>query len=378
MGAAYALGFVAGCLVVPGLLARVGHIRTFAALAAFAAVAVLTASLWIAAGPWVALRAIAGFCAAGTGLVIESWLNERAAQEHRATVMGAYMIVNLAAGVVGQSAVGAIGAITTAPFVVAAMLLTLSLVPTALSTGPVPVPPPAIRLRPAELFRLSPLAALGCLAIGLVNGAFGTLGPVYFQETGFGTGETAALMSAVLLGGALLQLPIGRLSDRADRRYVLTALAVGAAAAAWAFDALNAGALDAALPLAFVMGGFIHTMYAVTVAHANDHAAPGTFVETSGGLLLLFGLGAIAGPILGGAAMGFFGPGALMLFMGVVHTGLAALALLRMLARKAPAREAFEPLAGDAMSAAAAAALDPRAEGADGDAPVPAAAVPAH
>ncbi|MCB1884717.1 MAG: MFS transporter [Geminicoccaceae bacterium] len=364
MGAAHAVGFIGGCLAVPGLLARVGHIRTFAAVAALAACAALASALFVHPFAWVGLRALTGFCFAGAGMIVESWLNDRAGNEGRGSVLGAYMIVNLAAGMSGQLVLPLFGALGTGPFILVAMLLALALVPTALSTGPAPAPPRTARLRPVVLFRVSPLAALGCLAIGLVNGAFGTLGAVFFQEAGFDLPATALLMSTALLGGAALQMPLGWLSDRIDRRVVLVAVALGAALMSWTLDVVRPHGLAQALPLLFLLGGCLHSMYALAVAHANDHAAPGAFVETAGGLLLLFGVGCVIGPLASSLLMEIVRPGALLGFMGVVHLTLAAFAILRLKARAAPATGgAFEPLSREGTTAAA--ALDPRADEAE-------------
>jgi MFS family permease len=261
-------------------------------------------------------------------------------------------------------------------FVAAAMLFSLALLPTSLSTRPAPAPVRRAHLDLAGLFTLSPLGAAACLAVGAVNGAFTTLGAVFLTAAGYGVAEVALLMSAALIGGAVIQVPLGRLSDRLDRRWMLAATAAAAAALATLLDAWRPSDLAAALAVLFLLGGAVFSLYGLAVAHANDRAAPEAFVETAGGLLLLFGIGSIAGPLAASAAMGVVRPGVLLTFMTCVHLGLALYALWRIL--RAPAvpraeREHFAAMTGNATPGAV--ALDPRAnEPAIGSAPVPIAA----
>lgn len=362
LGAAYAAGFVAGCLTVPRIVAAVGHIRTFAVMASLAAMLVLAMSLAVHPASWTLLRGATGFCFAGAAMVVESWLSERTTDANRGAVFATYMMVNLGGVTAGQLSL-VVGAVEShVLFVVAAMLFSAALLPTSLSTRPAPAPVGRATLHLRALFALSPLGTAGCLAVGAVNGAFVTLGPVFLTEAGYGVSEVALLMSAALVGGSLVQLPLGRLSDRLDRRWVLTLAAVGGAALASLLDAWRPDTLGAAVAVLFLLGGCVFSLYGLAVAHANDRAPPDAFVDIAGGLLLLFGIGSIAGPLVAAMAMGVLRPGALLTFMTTVHLGLAVYALWRILRSRAvprAERELFTAMSRNATPGTV--ALDPRA-----------------
>ena len=171
------------------------------------------------------------------------------------------------------------------------------------------------------LYATSPVAAVGCFLIGLANGAFGTLGPVYGSRIGLPLASIATMMSGALIGGALLQVPFGRLSDRLDRRQVLIGVAAGAAVISLAIALLHPRTPGLITALTVLYGALAFPMYAICVAHANDFAGPGEFVRTSSGLLLLFGVGTMIGPLLAGIGMDRLAPEALFGFIALIDAG---------------------------------------------------------
>jgi MFS family permease len=375
----YSAGFVVGCLGTPHVVQRVGHIRTFAVMAAIAAAVVLTMLLAVQPLIWIFLRMITGVAFAGLYMVIESWLNERASNTNRGQVFATYMVIQLAAVTIGQMLLpfGEPGGFRL--FVLTAIAITLALVPVGLTTSTAPQPLGTVRLRLRRLYRMSPVGVFGCFFVGLANGAFGGLGAIFAQDVGLSTTGVALFMSAALVGGALFQIPFGRLSDRIDRRKVLMlacALAVLAGGAlALAGDARSAGGLVpralatfALSPLVLmgavvVFGGSIYSMYALCVAHTNDYVEREDFLEASGGLLLTWGIGAAIGPLLAAFAMEQIGLGGLFLFAALVHLLFIAFTWYRT-RQRAPLPPAARPdfvQAGASRTSPVAAVLDPRA-----------------
>ena len=229
LGTAWAGGFVAGCYFAPRLVRRVGHVRAFGAFASLGAIIALMTGLVVNETIWVILRVFTGFCMAGAFMVIESWLNERATNENRGTVFGLYMMVTYASIMGGQMIVAG-GDVSAAPlFMIAGILFCLSLIPTAVSTAVTPKPLAEVKLDLRGLYTNSPIAAAACLLAGVANGAWGTLGAVYGARIGISTAEIALMMSLTVVAGAAVQLPIGRISDRTDRRFVMVGAALGAA-----------------------------------------------------------------------------------------------------------------------------------------------------
>jgi MFS family permease len=369
LGTAWATGFVAGCFFAPRLVRRVGHIRAFAFFAAAGAIVALLTGLWIEQYAWIILRIFTGFMMAGAFMVIESWLNERATNENRGTVFGLYMMVTYAAITVGQMIVSVADITSGTLFMLAGILFCAALIPTAVSTAITPQPLADVRLDLKGLYRNSPVAAVGCLLIGVANGAWGTLGPVYGARVGISTFEIALMMSLVVISGALAQLPVGRLSDRMDRRFVLAGASLGAALIALCLFLFVPRVSTAVLIMTAGYGALAYTLYSLVVAHANDHASSEDFVKVSGGLLLLYGFGTIIGPIVGAGLMERMRPESLFLATAVAHALLAAYAVLRIRARAAiplDEREAFKTLPAERAVTPQSVLLDPRGD-ADGE-----------
>lgn len=340
LGSAYYLGFAAGCLGGPWIVARVGHIRTFAGMVSLASSVALAHALVVEPAPWWLLRAGTGVCFAVLYMVIESWLNEKATNHTRGVVFAAYLFITLAMITAGQLMLLLDRPDSLALFLAAAMLVSLAAVPVALTRAEAPAPITAARVDPVGLYRASPVGTVGCFAVGLANGAIWSLGPVFADSVapaGMARSDyVAVFMSITVVAGALAQVPLGRLSDLVDRRLVIVG---GSAAAALSGLALVAAALAApglVLPAGFALGVFTFTLYSIAVAHVNDFVGREDFVQVAGGLLLVWAAGAVAGPLIASAAMQAWGPAMLFAFTAVVHLALTAFTLYRIPRRAAP------------------------------------------
>ncbi|MGE0875810.1 MAG: MFS transporter [Burkholderiales bacterium] len=326
---AYFAGFVFGTYACPHLVRRVGHIRAFAAMASVASATPVLHALLIEPWWWGFLRFVAGACLVGLYIVIESWLATLAPNSQRGRLFAIYMSVTLVAMACGQFLILAVDTLGFAPFALVSVLLSLALVPITLTRVAEPAPADAPRLRLARLYRVSPLGVAGALASGLLNATFYSMGAVFALRVGMSEAGTAAFMAATIFGGALLQWPIGALSDRYDRRSVLVAVCVGAATLA-AFGFVIAHVSETALVvLAFFYGGLAFTVYGLSVAHVNDMVDRSEALETTGGLLLLHGIGAAVGPAAAGALMNALGPGSLLLFFAIVLGALGLFGVYR-------------------------------------------------
>ncbi|MHA1549694.1 MAG: MFS transporter, partial [Alphaproteobacteria bacterium] len=330
LGTAWALGFISATLLVPTVVRRVGHVRGYGALASLAAVAILLCSMMITPAAWIALRVLTGFCFAGAAMIVESWLNERATADNRGRLFSVYQMVHFTASTAGQFMIALRAPTDFLFFALAAIFYCLAILPTALSTARSPAPLRKTRLEIPSLYRNSPISAVGCVLIGMANGSFGTLAPVYALQIGLPVRDIAMLLAGALLGGALVQYPLGWLSDRVDRRRVLLAIAVGGMAIGLAFTVLQPRTTVFVVSLAAVYGMLVYPMYALTVAHANDFAEPDNFVGIATGLLLLYGLGTAIGPVLSAQLMDSWRPEALFAFTALVHGLLAAYAAFRI------------------------------------------------
>ncbi len=330
LGTGWAFGFVTGCLVVSKLVARVGHIRSYSVMAALASLAVLTSLLLLTPYAWVPLRALSGFCFAGAAMIVESWLNEQVDSDSRGKVFGVYQMVNLTSTTAGQLLLTLGDTRGYLFFVVAAMGYSLALIPTAVSSSRAPKPLVATKLSLKELWVNSPVAVVSVVLLGASNSAFGTLAAVYAAQVGLPISLVALFVAMPVLASAVIQVPVGAISDRVDRRYVMIGMALLAILADILFITYVDPSPELLIGFALMFGMAIFTLFPLAVAHANDHASPDSFVRTSGGLLLLFGLGSIVGPLAAGAAMGQFGPSGLFMVTLVTHAGVLLYTIYRI------------------------------------------------
>ncbi|MEZ5558704.1 MAG: MFS transporter, partial [Pseudomonadales bacterium] len=236
----YFLGFVVGCMTVPGLVAGVGHIRSFMVFAALATLALLGAGLFDDFVAWLVLRFVTGFAFSGLYMVIESWLSEASTKESRGSVLAVYTTISLLGMVVGQAFLGLAPATGLELFMVGAALLCLAIVPIGLTRMHAPLPVPRTRFNPRVLLRASRVAVVCAFMGGLVTGSVWAVGPLVGRAFGLEGSELGLLMSAAIVGGAAAQVPVGRLSDLTDRRIVIAGLLFAGALVAgfgWLFAA---------------------------------------------------------------------------------------------------------------------------------------------
>lgn len=366
IGTGWSVGFVGGSILVPMLVKRVGHIRAFSVMASVGTITILLNLLWINDIGWILLRVFSGFCFAGAAMIVESWLNEVADNKSRGTIFSVYTTINMAASTAGQLAMSATGVSGYIPFVVGAISFICAVLPSALTSSPQPRPLQSARLDLKLLYKTSPVAVIASFSVGMANGTFGTLAPVYGHAQGLNAADIAYLFALTALVGAVAQIPFGRLSDRVDRRLVMIGLSCLAAVAGLLMVLINpSGGFP--LYLLFAIYGFsAYPIYAIAVAHANDFAKDGDFATIAGGMLLILGVGLAIGPAIAAVVMNLYHPVGLFIVTASFHGALAAVAFLRMRIR--PVRDEhgrvrFRPMPSDRGNTPETVALDPRSDG---------------
>ncbi len=348
MGAAYFAGFVAGCVLCPRLINRVGHIRTFAVLGAITGAIVLGHALMVGPIVWGVFRAGIGFCAAGMFAVLEGWLNQQTPNAIRGRIFTIYAAFNNLALLAGQYVFTLGDPRTDFLFLICTILTMLCLIPVGVTTLAEPVRAGVARLRLVRLYRLSPVGVIGAIAVGLTSGAFWTLAPVYAQSRGMSGDGVALFMSMVILGGAIAQWPLGRWSDFTDRRRIIGIAAVGAALAGLMLAVGAPFGIDARTWL--LAGGMLYGATAfpigsLTNAHLNDHARQEEMTEFASSNLFVYGTAAAVGPIVAAGVIYLGGMNAIFFYTAAMHASFVAFVLYRMMVR-APlstlGREPFE------------------------------------
>ena len=326
--AGYFAGFLFGSRITPRFLARVGHIRVFAALASMASAAPLVHSVFIDPAVWVVMRLVFGFCMAGLYVVAESWLNQAADNSTRGRLLSVYMLVMMGGYALSQAFLGLSEPTGFKLFVLASLFVSVAVVPIALSQGNAPGFAVIEPLRALEVWRLAPLGVVGGFGSGVAAGALVGIGPLYGLRAGFSTGQVAWLIGAALIGSVVLQWPIGLLSDRMPRRRALFLVTAAAGVVALFGTRSEAPPFLYMLVVMFLFGSVSYPLYSVALSHINDVVATTQAVAASSLYVFISGLGAILGPLAGAVAIDGFGPRGLFIVLAASHglVGLFALA----------------------------------------------------
>ncbi|MBP3861210.1 MAG: MFS transporter, partial [Pseudomonas sp.] len=307
------------------LIVRIGHIRAYSCFAALIATSILFQGMSSEPWTWFVLRLVNGWASVGVFLVVESWLLMAADPKIRGRLLALYMIALYGAGLLGQVNLGAI-ALTgdTVPFMIAAILASLSLLPIVMLPRATPIVERAEPLMPLQLLRATPTGVIGCFGSGIAIAAVYALLPLYLQRIGMDVTEVGHMMAWVILGAMLLQYPVGRWSDHQDRHLVLIVL--GAACALLSLVILMLPAGSPLLVVAFfLLGGGIFAIYPVAVSHAADRASSGAIVSMIQGLLLINSLGCAISPLVISPLMTRVGEAGLFWALAALNVGLVLL-----------------------------------------------------
>ena len=327
----YFVGMLAGSVLSPALVRKVGHVRVFAALASLASVSVLMHALYVDVVFWTAMRVVTGFCYSGIYVVVESWLNQQATNRNRGRLLSLYMVTMFAGAAAGQLLLNVADPAAFDLFLVVSILVSLALVPLLLAARPGPRPRRSQRLTLRELYHASPLGIVAAVLTGIIHGALFGMGAIYAREIGLDVGQVAWFMALVMIGALFSQWPLGWLSDRFDRRRVMLGAAlVGGAAPAAVAVGLVEPAGSAAMTMMFVLGAATLPLYSLTVSHVNDYLSPRQMVGASGTLVFVSGWGLIAGPLAAAFALEAMGPPGFLQCVIAIHAVLAGFIVFRM------------------------------------------------
>ena len=341
INAGYFLGLYLGAKYSDRLVTRVGHGRAYAVFASYGAICALLHAIVVDPYIWTAVRIITGFCLAGLMMITESWLNSRATNTTRGQIFSMLMITHYLSSGFGQLYIPLADPNQFTLFSIAAIGYCLSLGPVLITRLIAPEVKARQKIRFRDIYNFSPVGFTGAVCCGLITAALLGLAPVYTQGIGMSVSTTANFMALLILSGVFLQWPVGRLSDRMDRRKLLVAICLISALSS-IFVLLSAGIGHRLfLFAAALFGAFAFTMYPITAAHMHDATPEGQLLYASAGLLTAFSIGAIIGPILAATVMQAIGYNGLFVYLAFVFVVYSLLVIWRMSVKPAPERKKF-------------------------------------
>ena len=329
---AYFLGFLVGSRVTPDLIRRVGHVRVFAALGSFISAGLIAFPVLTDPYSWTVIRVILGFSLSGVYVTAESWLNNAADNTTRGRILSAYMVVQTSGIIAAQGLMNLGEASGFFLFVIPSILVSLSFAPILLSISPMPAfeTDKAMTLR--RLYATSPLASIGMLVLGGIFAAQFGMASVYGAEAGLNVGQISGFVAAIFAGAVVFQVPVGWLSDRMDRRVLILGVSATGAAST-GIGAFLGVDFKTLLVLGFLMGGMASPLYSLFIAYTNDFLEAEDMAAASGGLVFVYGVGAIVGPMATGQLMDVVGPHGFWLFLAVFFALITGYAGWRMTRR---------------------------------------------
>ena len=342
----YYVGYFRGSKTTPNFVSKVGHIRVFAAFASLASLSALVAVVYVNPLMWTISRFITGISLVSCYVVTESWLNDRATNKNRGQLLSAYMMVIYFGLALGMLLLNISKPEAYEPFILVSVLLSVALVPILLTKRPAPKFKKIETISILELYKISPLGSLSSFFTGIIHAAFFSLISVYATIAKFTLFETSILLFVATIAGVLGQGPIGYFSDIFDRRRVIVITTFGSSLLALiailtSNDPIqNIYYMDefAFRKIIFFIAVGLYTslclpLFSLNLAHTNDFVPKSKFVAAGGGLQLIFGVGAISGPILCAIFMEWFGLNGLFVFLIIAHSIIGVFGLYRMKVR---------------------------------------------
>lgn len=330
--ASYYVGFLVGSLTIPARLASVGHIRVFAGLASLASCAALLHAISVDIYSWSALRFVTGLCFSGLYVTIESWLNGRATNATRGRLLAMYMVIVTIGIGAGQLLLGVADAAGPTLFILASILVSLAVVPVALTRIPAPAVDVPARISMRTLARSAPLGVLTGALVGASNGAIYGLGAVYASDIGMRPARVGLFVGASMVGAILTQYPLGHLSDRFPRRRVIFAVATLAVVVAAAGTAVDPSS-SLLFAVVAVYGSLAFPMYSLAVSHINDVVEEDQLISTAAAVLFVYGIGSVAGPMITAVMMTVLGPVGYLWSLAAFFAPIAVYSLYRVATR---------------------------------------------
>ena len=355
----YFIGYFVGANIIPNLVAKVGHIRVFAAFASMASLAILLHAVFVNPYVWIGGRFLTGLSLIGVYIVVESWLNDRATNRNRGEVLSIYMFITFFGLALGTLLLNFSSPEKFEPFILISLLFSIALIPILLTKRKPPKFKKISSINIKQLYKISPLGTFSMFCTGFIHSAIFTLGAVYAAKINFTIFEISLFLFLISTAGALFQWPIGYYSDRHDRRIIIIGCTF-ASTILCILAIISSGASLEQMYLASSVGmdkvmffifstlyaGFALPIFTLNLAYVNDFIQKEKFVAAGAGLQIIFGLGAMGGPILCSVFMKIYGVNGFFVYLALFHLIIGLFGMYRITKRSAEdnPQSTFTPL----------------------------------
>ena len=342
----YYVGYFVGASIIPNLVSKVGHIRVFAAFASMASLSILIHAVFVNPIIWTSGRFLTGFSLIGVYIVVESWLNDRATNRNRGGVLAIYMFITFVGLATGTLLLNFNQPEQFEPFILISLLFSIALIPILLVKRSAPKFKKISFMKIKQLYKVSPLGTFSMFCTGLIHSAIFGVGAVYAATLNFTIFEISIFLFSITIAGAIFQFPIGYFSDRSDRRIVII-ISTMLAAIFCVLAIWISGSSLGNMYLASTMGveklmffifiilyaGFALPMFTLNLAYVNDFIDKERFVAAGAGLQIIFGIGAMGGPIIASLFMNFYGANGFFIFLAIFHLIVGLFGMYRITRR---------------------------------------------
>lgn len=283
--------------------------------------------------PWFICRAVAGLGVATIWILSETWVNALATNEDRGRIIACFMITMSCGFGLGPLAITVIGVDTWLPFYLAAGIIAFSMVPLWLARHVVPNLPHSHGWSFGRAFRMAPGLMIVALFAGVTDATQMSFFPVYAVREGFSTDIALYMLTALILGSLLIQMPIGVFADKIGRNGLLAGFLV----LTIVFGGLVPFVLHnpfAIWPTLVLWGGVAFGLYTVAIILLGDRFDAATLAGANAALVAMYELGGVSGPIMVGHAMDEYGPNGMPIVLVLSGIPVLIFFTLRRLKRK--------------------------------------------
>lgn len=297
VSSSYYLGMVLGSFRIEPMICQIGHVRSFSIFLAAMVIAVIFPTLWGQSWTWFLSRFITGFSLAGLYLVLESWFLAVGSAQTRGKYLAFYMSALGLGSAISPFLMNMGDVTTTEPFSISILFLAAAIIPLTIQKSPSPEISSQSTITLKKLYKISPIGVTGCIISGFLISSIQTFIPIILNTPESTTFEISTVLGVLLLGNFVFQYPVGYISDKMDRRYILLGIGILSCLSIVIYAITYATFSTSSFLAIFCIGGSLFSMYPAAISYTCDSVDQKDIVKVTQGLLLYYGAGSVFGPL---------------------------------------------------------------------------------